>query len=108
MNPFTIDIHFPEDTQLTLDQVQHKCDPKVGTEKTFMFVEYLCKVDGCMFTFEARVDGEEIPVLKKYMKLSEFTSVYSLIKIYPRGGFKTSYEEKGLTEEKESDNVTSE
>lgn len=80
------DVNFADDIQLTLDQVQHKCDPKVGTETTFMFVEYLCKVNGFMFTFEARVEGTEIPVLKKYMTVGEFMKTFGEVRVYARGG----------------------
>lgn len=84
---------FPFDTVLTLDAVHHRCDPKQGNEKTFLFVEYLFKVDGIMYTIEtAPIEDAGIENIFRSMTLGNFVSRWPKFRIYPRAGHWSSFE----------------
>ena len=80
-------LSFPADTELTLDAVHHRCDPKQGAEKTFLFVEYLFNVGGIMWTIEtAPIEDIEITDIKKNITLNDFVSRWPEYRLYPRNG----------------------
>lgn len=88
MNPTALPyLSFPEDTQLTLDAVHHRCDPKQGKEKTFLFVEYLMQVGGIMWTIEtAPIAEDTITNIKRTITLNDFVSRWPEYRLYPRAG----------------------
>lgn len=90
---------FAGDTKLTLDAVHHRCDPKQGAEKTFLFVEYLMKVDGIMYTLEtAPMDDLVLDGIQKYTTLEDFMARWPKFRVYPRNGHWSNYgtEEKSV------------
>lgn len=97
--PAPVTFTFPFDTVLTLDAVHHRCDPKQGKEKTFLYVEYLMKVDGIMYTIEtAPIDEPGVTDIFRSMTLGNFVSRWPKFRIYPRAGhwsnFSVDNEEK--------------
>ena len=100
MNPTALPyLSFSEDTQLTLDAVHHRCDPKQGKEKTFLFVEYLMQVGGIMWTIEtAPIAEDTITDIKRTITLNDFVSRWPEYRLYPRAGhwsnFSVDNEEK--------------
>lgn len=89
-----VDIIFNDELTLTLDCLQHKCDPKVGKEHTFMFIEYLCQVNGMMFTIETkRIEAESVEVVKS-LTFGEFKKRFPEFRVYARGGHFSNYENK--------------
>ena len=98
---------FPEDTKLTLDAVHHRCDPKQGPEKTFIYVEYLLKVDGIMWTIEtAPIDDDYVTDIRKEMTLIDFISRWPEYRLYPRTGHYSNISEKTLDNDSEIGNNT--
>ena len=93
MNPTVLPyLTFPRDTDLTLDAVHHRCDPKQGPEKTFLYVEYLLKVDGIMWTIEtAPIDADCIDGIKKHMTLVDFINRWPEYRLYPRTGHYSNF-----------------
>lgn len=97
--PAPVTFTFPFDTVLTLDAVHHRCDPKQGKEKTFLYVEYLMKVGGIMYTIEtAPIDEPGVTDIFRSMTLGNFVSRWPKFRIYPRAGhwsnFSVDNEEK--------------
>lgn len=108
MNPTVLPyLVFPHDTKLTLDAVHHRCDPKQGPEKTFIYVEYLLKVDGIMWTIEsAPIEDAGVTDILKEMTLIDFISRWPEYRLYPRTGHYSTIPEKTLDNDSEIGNNT--
>lgn len=93
-------LSFPWDTQLTLDAVHHRCDPKQGSEKTFLYVEYVLKIGGILWTIEtAPIADDSISEVKRYITLEEFVTRWPEYRLYPRAGHFSNYEKKDVDNE---------
>lgn len=98
--PAPVTIEFPFDTQLTLDAVHHRCDPKQGAEKTFLYVEYVFKVGGILWTIEtAPIDETGITDIFRHITLGNFVSRWPEYRLYPRAGHYSNYDKKDVDNE---------